>query len=259
MRRRTLPFAVALLLAAAACGPADVTVTLQLDIPNPEGEGTVTRPLGDIEVQLLPYDRDAVFDSLSAAYPTPEPEIPQDLIDAREKVREAQERWQSLQNRWGTLRDTLEKINKTMTKYSRGEARYVALFREWGDLDDEYKRVQRQMNSAFKEFTELQKGTIQQSDSIRILRENWEDDAFANVGEVFAAKVRASKLRVQVDTSDASGIVRFQAKPGHKYWIHARYELPFSELYWNVPVDVQGRDPLEIKLDRSNAEERIKL
>ena len=60
--RSTLRFASGLLLAAAACGPAEVVVTMEIDLPNPEGEGTVNRSLSDIEVQLIPFDRDAVFD-----------------------------------------------------------------------------------------------------------------------------------------------------------------------------------------------------
>ena len=89
MRRRSLPIAIALLLSAAACGSGEVVVTMEIDIPNPDGDGTITRALSDIEVQLLPFDRDAIFDSMTAAYATPEPEVPPDLIAARDLVREA--------------------------------------------------------------------------------------------------------------------------------------------------------------------------
>ena len=76
MRRRNLPFMMAFLLAAAACGPAQVVVTMEVDQPNPEGEGSVTAPLAGVEVSLLPFDRDQVFDSLSKAFGTPEPPDP---------------------------------------------------------------------------------------------------------------------------------------------------------------------------------------
>ena len=52
--RRTLPFALSLLLAAGACGTAEVVVTLEIDLPNPDGEGTITQVLADVEVQLVP-------------------------------------------------------------------------------------------------------------------------------------------------------------------------------------------------------------
>lgn len=260
MMRRNLPLVMAMLLAAAACGPAEVVVTMEVEMENPDGEGMVVRPLSDVEVQLLPFDRDAVFDSMTAAFGTPEPPIPQELIEAREEVAAAQERWQAAERRWNNLRDTLQKITATMEQYNRGEARYVALFREFQDFDSQLGRVERSMESAFDEFTSLQQGTIRQSDSVRIMRENWGDEAFAEIGEVFLAKARASGLTGVADTTDASGVARdnLKVKPG-QYWIYARYGLPYTELYWNVPVTVERGEPIQIRLTRENAEERIKL
>ncbi|HSM60590.1 MAG TPA: hypothetical protein VK849_07310 [Longimicrobiales bacterium] len=60
------------------------------------------------------------------------------------------------------------------------------------------------------------------------------------------------------DTTDASGVASFEVKPG-RYWVHARYDLPYTELYWNVQVDIERGDPTQVRLDPSNAEERIKL
>lgn len=260
MRRRNLPFVMAFLLAAAACGPAEVIVTVEAEMENPEGEGTVVQPLSGVVVQLLPYDRDLVFDSMSAAYGTPEPPIPPELIAARGEVAQAQQRWQQATARWNTLRDTLQKISSTMEQFSRGESRYVALFREFQEFDSQLGRVERQVDQDFADFTRLQQATIRQSDSIRILQENWGDEAFADIGDVFLAKVRASGLDTAVDTTDATGVARgnLRVKPG-RYWVYARYELPYTELYWNVPVDVERGDPNQITLRRENAEERIKL
>jgi hypothetical protein len=258
MKRRNLPFAMALLLATGACGPAELVVTVEVDMVDPEGEGAVTRALGDLEVQLLPYDRDAIFDSLEAAYPEPEPEIPQELLQARDQVAQAQQRWQSATNRWNTLRDTLQKITDTMEQYNRGESRYVALFREFQEFDRQLGQVERNMEAAFADFDSLQRGTIRQSDSVRILQENWGDEAFVDFGEVAAEKLRESGLDFAVDTNDASGIVRIVAPPG-SYWVHTRYEFPYSELYWNVPVTLTREAPLELRLTRENAQERVKL
>ena len=62
--RRTLPYVLALLLGAGACGPAEVVVMMEIEVDDPSGAGTVAQPLSDIEIRLLPYDRDAVFDSM---------------------------------------------------------------------------------------------------------------------------------------------------------------------------------------------------
>lgn len=258
--RRTLSFALSLILAASACGPAEVVVTIEIDVPNPDGEGTVTRALSDIEVQLIPFDRDAVFDSMTVAYGTPEPEIPEGLLTRRGEVQEAQSQWEASVRRWSTIRDTLQALNGAMEGYSRGEARYVALFREWQDFDGQLGGVERQMDRNFEAFDALQQGTIRSSDSMRIVQDTWADEAFAGVGVVFSEKQRQVGLDWVVDTTDASGVARrnLKVKPG-VYWLHARYELTYTELYWNVRIVVEGGEPMTILLTRSNAEERTKL
>lgn len=263
MRKRNLAFAMAALLAAGACASPEVVVTVEIDVANPDGEGTVVRALDKIEVQLLPFDRNAIFDSMQAAYDIPEPEVPQDLLDARDQVRIAQEEWQDSERRWNTIRDTLQKINVAMEGYSRGESRYVMLYNEYGDFDSQLGSVTRQMERAFENFTDLQGGTIRQADSIRIVKENWADEAFSGVTEIFVERVRESGLNVSADTTDASGIARdfhlnAKLKPG-QYWLYARYELTYTELYWNVPITVEGGDPIQIHLTRANAQERLKF
>jgi hypothetical protein len=259
--RRTLPFASSLFLAAAACGPAEVVVTMELDVPNPEGSGTIVQSLSDVEVQLIPFDRDAVFDSLATAYGTPEPAIPQELIEARNEVQAANEEWQENVRRWQTIRDTLQALNDLMEPLARGESRYVLLFREWQDWESQLGGAERAMDQSFARFTELQEGTIRASDSVRIAQDNWADDAFAEVTPVFDAKFEASGLDWAIDTTDASGVARgpsFRVKPG-AYWVHARYELAYTELYWNFPIQAARGEPTTVVLNRENAEERIKL
>lgn len=260
MRCRTLPFAIGLLVAVTACGPAQVVVTMQQTVNNPTGNGTVERPIPNVEVQLLPFDRDVVFDSLAKAYPTKEPAIPQDLMTARDSVRQAQQRWQDNTARWNTLRDTLQKITTTMKKYSRGEARYIALYKQYEDFDAEYSRVDKAMKASFKKFDSLQKSTIQESDSIRALRNNWANEAFLKVDSIFGAKLQASGLKAYDDTTDANGIASKHLKvaPG-KYWVTARFDLPYTELYWNVPIVVKRGKPIQVKLNKANAKERVKL
>jgi hypothetical protein len=263
MRKRHLSYALTALLAAGACSSPEVVVTVEIDVPGADGQDMVARALPDLEIQLLPFDRDAVFDSMTAAYGTPEPEVPQELLDAREEVRIAQEEWQESERRWNVIRDTMQQITAAMEGFSRGESRYVALFREFGDFESQLGSVERQMNSAFENFTALQGGTIRQADSIRILQDNWADEAFSGVGDIFVLKQRASGLPAAADTTDASGVARTfhmnaKLKPGD-YWVHARYELTYTELYWNVPITVVADEPVQLRLTRANAQERLRL
>ena len=247
-------------MAASACGPAEVVVTMEIDVTHPNGEGTVVRPLSEVEARILPYDRDAVFDSMANAYSIPEPPIPEELIAERARVQEAQEEWQNYELRWSVIRDTLQKLSTALGQYNRGESTYTVLFLEFTDWEGELGGVVRQRDRAFENFTSLQEGTIEASNTIRMMRDNWGDEAFAGAGEVFLTKLRASGLDAVADTTDASGIARqnLKVKPG-QYWIHARYELTYTELYWNIPIEVIRGDPAQVSLSRANAEERLKL
>ena len=254
MTRRNYGIGVVAILASlslAACGAADVSVVVAL------GDDTESTPLDGVEVQILPYDRDQVFDSLEAASPTPEPEIPEDLLAAREEIAQAQQNWLDLEARWGTLRDTLQRLNTRLEELNPGEGLYRAIFNEWQDLEAELNRAERQRDGAFNTFNSLQQATIERMDSMRIVQADWGDQAFADVSLVIMAKVNEAGLDIVMDTTDASGIADFQdgVAPG-MYWVHARHELPYDELYWNVPIAVSREEPLVLRLSRDNAEVR---
>lgn len=258
MRRSWLGLVLFGSLITVACGPGQVVVTAEIEVPNPEGEGNVTVPITDTEIQLYPFDRDAVFDSLSAAFGTPEPPIPADLLAAQDSIAAAQAIWRTAESRWGTLRDRLQALTDQMANLNPAEARYVALYREFQDGDAQLGRVEREKNQAFERFTSLQEGIIRQADSVRMLREDWADQAFAAAYDVFAVKLREMSSEILFDTTDAAGIASAEVPPG-EWWVHARHDLPFQELYWNVPVTVVRGDPIPIRLTEATAQKRPKL
>ena len=95
------------------------------------------------------------------------------------------------------------------------------------------------------------------AEQTRALREQWADEAFAEVGVVMSLREQASGLATLYDTTDASGVAEFEARAGD-YWVTARYELPYTELYWNVPFTV-GSEPAQVRLTRENATVRPNL
>lgn len=257
MRRFILSSVALGAVGLAACTPSEVVVTAEIEqLAAPEG-GTI--PLENIVVELIPFDRDQVFDSLAAEAATPEPQIPPELVAAREEIAEARTEWQTLENRWNTLRDTLQSISGALEQYNRGEARYVTLYQEFQDLESEYNRVNRQVEGAFERYDSLSKASLEQSERVRIQRQNWADEAFAEVGDVFAAHLRASGRDILADTTSADGIARFSGMADGNWWVHARFETPNAELYWNVPISVPKGEVLEVRLSRENAEERPNL
>lgn len=261
MKRSLFSLATGLAIALSACSPAQVVVTGEIEQEDPTSEeGTMrTVPLSNMVVELIPFDRDVVFDSLTEAAATPEPEIPEELREAQVAIQEAQERWQNLEARWNTLRDTLQTINEELAQYSRGEARYVALFREWEPLNQEYERVDRQVSQAFEEFSQLQEESFAQLEEVRIQRENWAEEAYADILTIFEERMDEVGREIMVDTTSADGVAVFEDVPEGEWWVHARWQLPTVELYWNEQLQVPAGEITEIMLDRAKAEERTTL
>jgi hypothetical protein len=259
MRRSRFAFALLGVIFAAACGQSQVVITAEIEVANPDGEGMVVRPLADTEVELIPFDRDAIFDSLTAAYAIPEPEVPADLLEAQAAIAAAQSEWLATETQWATLRDRLQSITEEMEGMARGEARYVELFREFQDGDGQLSNVERQKDRAFQAFTGLQEGYMARADSMRLMQEQWADEAFAEFWDVFDIKQRERGRDLLADTTDAGGIAGPIEVPPGQWWVHARHELPFSVLYWNLPITVEGKEPIQVLLNRASAQVRPKL
>lgn len=240
-------------LLVSGCGQPQLVVEAALD-----GEGGERMALSDMPVRLLPYDRDAIFDSLEAAYPVPEPSIPQEVIDAQQQVQEAQTAWRAAEERWGTVRDSMRILSEQLQQMEgqglRGTAQYRNSFDRFSTLEAQEQQLNRQQTAAFQRFNELQQQTLATRDSIRVQRELWADEAFADFNQIVMQKLRESGLEELADTTNAQGIADFRV-PAGRWWVYARWTLPYDELYWNIPTEVTG-DSVAVQIDRSNADVR---
>jgi hypothetical protein len=260
MRRVVLTMVAATVAAtAAACGGADVTVLAQLEAVATGDEEARGRPLPALPVRLLPYDRDALFDSLAQAHPVPEPQIPDTVFAIQTQVGERYREWQQALGRWGVLRDSLDTISRRMQQMSRGSGEYLVLFRDFNDLADEVDALERRSNQAFREFESLQTRLTQSAREIQLERELWADEAFAPVDSIIQARLDQRGGQEQADTTTAQGVARFRNVRSGRWWVYTRFDRPFDELYWNVPIDVNRGDEIEIRLTEENAEVRQKL
>jgi len=241
----------------SACGPTQVVVTAEI-AQNDRSQDAEPRALGDLEIRLFPYDRDAIFDSLTAAAARPEPPIPDSVLATQNQVAESQQVWRDTEARWNTLRDTLRTLSDELDQMNRQQGQYRVLYNEFQDMEDEYADVEDERDAAFEAFTSLQGASLAAAQEIRLLRETWADEAYAEVGVAMTAHERASGLQVLADTTDANGIAEFEADAGD-YWVTARYELPYTELYWNISITVVRGEPLQVRLMRDNASSRPKL
>jgi hypothetical protein len=217
------------------------------------------QPLADLPVRLLPYDRDAIFDSLEAVHPDPEPPIPADLLQQQQQIQEAERQWRTAEDRWMEVRDSLQNLSNELQRMQREGLRatpqYQQLFRSFERLDGEVRQLEQRSQSAFREYDTLQRTFLARADSIRVVREQWADRAFADFDRVVAERLRRTGREEYADTTSGSGIARFRGVPAGRWWVYGRYSLLFEELYWNVPLEVTG-DSVGVVLTRDNAEIR---
>ena len=255
MRRRTWFGSTAVLatLALAACGSARVTVTVELD----DEDGGAPALLDDVVVRLLPYDRDAIFDSLTSVAAVPEPEVPPELVAAQAEIAAAQQEWRDAEDRWNFLRDTLKGLTEELADLNPRMTLYKTIHDEWERWDRELQRVERRKESLFETFTSLQEATNEQIKGVRIVQRDWADQAFKDVGLVIDARIEETGLEEVADTtgSDGDGVAVFDV-PAGEYWVYARHELPNHEFYWNVRVTAGRGEPVVVRLSSENAELR---
>jgi hypothetical protein len=255
MKRSFVLLSLCLSVTAAACGRNQVAVEAAI-ADEQTGQAAV---LGDLEVRLLPYDRDALFDSLEAAHAEPQPQIPPELLAQREQIIQAEREWRTAEERWAEARDSARMISAELERMGaagqRATPQYQQQFRTFERLDTEQRQAQQRSQAAFARYDQLQRTYLGRADSIRIVREQWEEQAFRDFPRIINDRQQAMGREERVDTTNASGTVSFRGVPQGRWWVMSRYRLPFEELYWNIPVEVTG-DSVGVSLNRQNAESR---
>ncbi|MEJ2481659.1 MAG: hypothetical protein P8049_00650 [Gemmatimonadota bacterium] len=233
-----------------ACGGSDLTVEVLRDSP----QGAV--PQENIEVGFYPFDRDSVFDALDAQASSPKPEIPADMASTFEEIRSLQAQYNAKNNEWAEGRDRLQNLSRELQGLDRRSRDYMQKYEEFGDLETQVNRLEREKVDLFEQFTGLQESVAVRVDSFRIARDSWEEAAYADYFDLEQDILKASKAEVFFDTTGAAGTVT-RSLPGGEWWVVARVPTPRGELYWNVKVDPGAIDTLRLNSD--NGEDRVRL
>ena len=251
MKRLVWVAAVAGTATLSACGGNEVVVQAMT-----EQEGQAA-PIAGLVVRALPYDRDMIFDSLRAAYTTPEPEVPAALSALRDSIAAANQEWSRMNAVWASGRDSLRALSEEMQGMPRNNPRYLPMFNRYNALDREVNAAEQRSQAAFRRFEGLNARYASQAEETQAARTQWADAAYSDIDDIIDSRLREMRLREMADTTDANGIARFRGLRSGQWWIHARYDLPFDELYWNVPIQADGT--VQLQLTRENAEVRPKL
>jgi len=231
----------------AACGNG-----LTVEVLTEAGEAT--QPVGDLEVQLLPFDRDSLFSALAAQSSEPEPQVPAELQAQFDSVQALQAAWRDAEGRWNEVRDSLRQLSERLNSIDRRSREYRELFDRFGPMEQRERSLNQQRQRTFDGFTTLQQATQTRLDSVRAVLQSWEDIAFADYPDIRDGLLEALGREIVYDTTDAEGRIT-RSLPGGTWWVHTRVAVPSGELYWNVPVDPSATDTL--RLEPSNAERRL--
>lgn len=260
MRRVVLILAAAAMAATtAACGGGEVTVAAQLEGASTGTEAAESVALGNLAVRLLPYDRDALFDSLAQAYPEPEPQVPDSIVALQNRVEEAYAQWQQAEDRWAVVRDSLQTLSEQMNRLDAGSGEYTVMYQDFLALEGEVDDLEQQSQQQFQDFSQLQTRLGEVSREIELQRRTWSDEAFAPVDSIIEARLEARGLEELADTTTAQGVAFFSSVDPGQWWVYSRYERAYDELYWNVPIEVARGEEVTVQLTEENAEVRTQM
>lgn len=216
------------------------------------GRDTLGAPVGidKLVIQLVPYNRDSIFDALAQQAATPEPQIPEDLLALRDSVAALRDLWSQSESQWNAVRDELLKLSERMKTMDRRGREYFQAFTRFTDLEQRERTLSRAKDESFRRYDALQKRYSSRADSIKVVRFAWEDEAFARYGEISDQILKALKREIAADTTSGGGYASFKVRKG-RWYVYTRYELPFQELYFNIPVEIRGggRDTLVLTRD----------
>lgn len=236
----------------SACGGSEVTV----QVLGEGADGPV--PQGNVEVAFYPFDRDSVFDALDAEAASPKPEIPEEMLATFARIRALQEEWRSRETEWSEARDRMQTLSEEMQGMdarARGTREYMAKYDEFQELEGVERRLDREKQALFEQFTSLQDSVTVRVDEFKAVRDTWEDEAYAGYFDIEQGLVAELGRQVLADTTGADGYVT-RSLPSGDWWVNTRIQVPAGEFVWNLKID-PSQDTL--RLDTSNGAERIRL
>lgn len=231
--------AVALSVPLGACGGAEISIVATL-------EG---RPLADLEVIALPFDPQAVLDSLRAVAPTPPPDT-RALEDSLRSVKEMPPPAEpmpgpdgGLRSRVGALADSLRRLDRMSDAYAQLYERFRSLYTTYVH---ELSRREAALRRDESPWLRLARRAQAAAESVRA----WERVAYANFEAVAARRVAESGRPILSVVTDSTGYARLILPPG-SWWVTARVPDPenvFFERYWRIPLETTGWLPIRLPL-----------
>lgn len=228
--------AVATTLGLLACSSSDFHIEVSVRYPD-------DTPLTGLEVTALPFDRDAIRDSLAAASEVPRPQFPELEVELAEYTPPDISGFDDSAVPWQVIHDSVQQLADSLMGV--GTSRSPTYARAYARLREQYRRLAEStadrnasIRARFGEYTDLANRAALAADILRA----WEGTAFAGFPELADSAMSTVGRGIHNAETDSDGNAFFSLEPG-KWWIVASCvhpQNPFKKYYWNVPV-VVGR------------------
>ncbi len=241
---------VALLaIGSVACIPSDYDVEVSLLCPGYQS-------VPGVEITTLPFDRDALRDSIAAASEMPRPQF-QDLVSEFKTFEQADfTGLEATLAPWQAIYDSVQLLAESLNALGPDSSTQYA--RAYNRLRDQYQRLAQttvQRDAAISDLVgnakELALSAAAAADSLRA----WEGAALSTFPQLADSAIALSGRGIHRAKTDRNGVAEFTLVPGH-WWIVARCSdpaNPFIERYWNVSTTVRLFGAKSVVLDENNA------
>ncbi len=219
------------------------------------GEGA---PAPALEISFLPFDPQALLDSLANASGIPRPAF--EALEASLAAYRAPDEaaLAAAAAPWRTLRDSLTTITDSLNTLARGSPPYARLFRQFRQMQPRLAPLAAQRDSAvggiLAEHRRLAERATTAAESLR----SWEEVVYAPYPEVSELALRREGRSAVAIETDSTGAAEIHLERG-RWWAVARVpdpENPFLEYAWTVPFTVTGWLPVQLPLMPRNARRR---
>jgi len=241
--RRLLP--ILLVSSLAACAEGDLAVRLSLH----------DEELRGVQVAAIPFDPDAILDSLAGTANDPSPTFKalEAALFAFEPSDDAA--LAAINEPWLDLRDSVAALSESLQAMDRADPAYAVAYEEFRALYAEFTRKTaqrgRELSALDGNAVKLARWAQAAADTLR----TWERIVYAAYDSLAAAALTASGRDAHTLTTETHGEAHVTLEPG-MWWLVVRRadtENPFLEYYWNVPVQVNGLVPTVLTLTEHHA------
>jgi ElaB/YqjD/DUF883 family membrane-anchored ribosome-binding protein len=235
--RSFLPAALAAVVVLSGCSK-DTRVTLKVTVNGEEGP----EPATSVKFDLLPYDIEAIRDSLRVVNAPPAEPSREELLALRAAYEEINKEYNAHLEEYRAAEAGV-KGQKDFTSNA-----YKAAYKRYTDAKAKNATLNERREKARSEYIAVKKQYDRDLEA-------WEEQAYAGMDEVIS-RIREARGITEdyLIKTDKEGVGRVTV-PGGKWWANGRERHPgrkYTWLIWNVPFEAAGGD-LELELTESDA------